>query len=198
MILAFLLATAGPPGPIQAEQSFAADAQTRGQWTAFRAHAADEAVMFVPGEVNARAWLEDRRDPPRSVMWWPSKAWLSCDGRTAVTTGPWLRNGGKTAGYFTTVWRLQPDGRWKWLLDHGGALERPRAASDAPLLRRASCRGLPPTRRIEGVRGYKTGASYDGSLAWNWHVFENGARLVWIELWDGAKFVKIVEDKVDG
>ncbi|HEX2764830.1 MAG TPA: hypothetical protein VHM92_13435 [Allosphingosinicella sp.] len=198
MILAALLAAAvAPAGPVEAERGFAAAAQTQGQWTAFRAHAADEAVMFVPRQVNAQAWLKDRRDPPRAVMWWPSQAWLSCDGTTAVTTGPWLREGGRLAGYFTTVWRRQPDGGWKWLLDHGGALERPRPAGDVPALRRGSCRGLPAKRRIEGVRGYETAASPDGSLVWNWHVFENGARMVWIELWDGAKFVKIVEDKVD-
>lgn len=198
MILAALLAAADPANAVEAERTFAAAAQTDGQWTAFRATAAEESVMFVPEQVEAQAWLKDRPDPPRAVMWWPAEAWVSCDGTTAVTTGPWLRNGGKLAGYFTTIWRRQPDGGWKWLLDHGDALERPRRASDAPPVRRASCHGLPAERRIEGVRGYETAASPDGSLVWNWNVYENGARMVWIELWDGAHFVKIVEDKVGG
>jgi hypothetical protein len=198
VILAALLAAAAPSGAVEAERAFAAAAQTDGQWTAFRTYAAEDGVMFVPEQVNAQAWLKDRPDPPQSVMWWPAEAWISCDGTTAVTTGPWLRNGGKLAGYFTTVWRRQTDGRWKWLLDHGDALERPRRGSDTPSVRRASCRGLPATRRILGVRGYETEASPDGSLVWNWNVYENGARIIWIELWDGAKFVKIVEDKVDG
>ena len=197
MILAALLAAAAPAGPVEAERGFAAAAQTQGPWTAFRAYADDEAVMFVPEQVNAQAWLRGRRDPPQAVMWWPAQAWMSCDGGTAVTTGPWLRNGGKLAGYFTTVWRRQPDGAWKWLLDHGDALQRPRQAGDAPALRRASCRGLPASRRIEGVRGYETASSPDGSLVWNWNVYENGARIVWIEMWDGVRYVKIIEDKVE-
>ena len=46
------------PGLIVArELAFARAAREDGQWTAFRAFAADDAVMFVPEPVNARDWL---------------------------------------------------------------------------------------------------------------------------------------------
>jgi ketosteroid isomerase-like protein len=197
MILALLIAAATPQSAVEAERAFAAAAQTDGQWTAFRAFAAPDGVMFTPQQVNAQEWLKGRADPPQSVMWWPAEAWVSCDGTTALTTGPWLRGGGKSAGYFTTVWRRQPDGSWKWLLDHGGALAQPRRAGDAPKVRRASCKGLPTVKKVEGVRGYETGSSPDGSLVWNWNVYENGARIVWAELWDGSSHRKVLEDHAE-
>jgi hypothetical protein len=62
---------------------------------------------------------------------------------------------------------------------------------------RASCKGLPTERKIAGVRGFETGASPDGSLVWNWNVYENGARIIWVEQWDGATHRKVAEDKVE-
>ena len=62
MMLAFFLPLPPPPPSptaIDAERAFAADAQQRGQWTAFRATATEEAVMFVPQPVNAQAFLKD-------------------------------------------------------------------------------------------------------------------------------------------
>ena len=195
MILALLLAAA-PTSAVEAERAFAAKAQTDGQWTAFRAFAAPAGILFVPAEVNAQQWLKDRRDPPQSVMWWPAEAYLSCDGTTAVTTGPWVRNGGKAKGYFTTVWRRQADGSWKWLLDHGDVLERPRRAGDEAKTHTASCRAAPP-ERPDPQRGYHAGASPDRSLRWNWRVYDDGARIFWAELWDGRAYRKVVEDKVE-
>ncbi|HEX8214820.1 MAG TPA: hypothetical protein VF582_05040 [Allosphingosinicella sp.] len=197
MIFALLLAAAAPASAVEAERAFAAMAQRQGQWTAFRAFAAADGLLFVPQQVNAQQWLKDRPDPTQAVMWWPAEAWLSCDGTTAITTGPWLRNGGKLAGYFTTVWRKQPDGAWKWLLDHGDALGSPRAAGDVTRTERASCRGLPARQVIEGQRGFEMAASPDGSLVWKWNVYENGARILWAELWDGRGFRQILQDKVE-
>lgn len=197
MILSLLLAAAAPQSAVDAERAFAAAAQTQGQWTAFRQYAAPDGVLFVPEQVNAQQWLAGRADPPAAVMWWPAEAWVSCDGSTAVTTGPWVRNGGKLKGYFTTVWQKQPDGSWKWLLDHGDVLERPRPAGDRPVVHRASCRSLPAEVRTVGVRGHELGAAPDRSLLWRWNVYENGARIVWAELWDGKAYRPILEDKVE-
>jgi hypothetical protein len=192
-LLAALLAatsqapTAGAPpaGPVEAERAFALMAQTDGQWTAFRAFAAPDAVMFVPGEVNAQQWLAGREDPPVPVMWWPGAAWLSCDGRLAVTTGPWVRDGGRLRGFFTTVWQRQADGGWKWLLDHGDTLTEPRGAPDRPEVRRASCDPAAPA--AEGS---------DGSLLWDVELAADGAREVVIRLWNGREHEVVVHDKV--
>lgn len=192
---AILIAAAAPQSAIDAELTFAADAQSKGQWAAFRAHAATDGVMFVPEPVKAQQWLQGRKEPPVSVMWWPAQSWTSCDGTIAVNTGPWLRDGGRSAGYFTTVWQKQPDGRWQWLLDHGDSLDRPRSASDSPETRRASCRDLPASAGAPAGDG--GGASADNSLRWRWNVHENGARIVWAEIWDGQAYRMIVEDKVE-
>ena len=103
MIAALLLAAAAPTA-IDAEYAFALDAQRRGQWTAFRKWADRDAVMFTPQATWARDFLNGRKDPPRSVRWWPARSIVSCDGRTAVNTGPWISGDGKSHGYFTTVW----------------------------------------------------------------------------------------------
>jgi hypothetical protein len=125
---------------IDAERAYAAMAQTRGQWTAFRATAAPDALMFVPEPVRASDWLAGKKDPPVSVIWWPARGWVSCDGRLAVNYGPWIRKGGKLVGTFTTIWVNQA-GHWRWRLDRGGVTEAAVAAGDQPPVARASCRG---------------------------------------------------------
>ena len=66
------------------------DAQRIGQWTAFRKYADRDAVMFTPQAVWARDFLKGRKDPPKAVRWWPATSFVSCDGHTAVNTGPWI------------------------------------------------------------------------------------------------------------
>jgi hypothetical protein len=144
MLAALLLAAATPAAStsIDAERAFAAMAQTRGQWTAFRAFAAPDAITFAPKAVNAQALFRTLKDPPPGLMWWPGRSWVACDGALAINTGPWVRGGGKSTGTFTTVWQRQADGSWKWLLDHGRQTPRAVPAPDRPTVARASCRNL--------------------------------------------------------
>jgi hypothetical protein len=188
---ALLLLAATAPKAVEAERAFARMAQIEGQWTAFRAYAAPEAVMFVPEEVNAQQWLKDRDDPPQSVMWWPAKAFVSCDGNTAVTTGPWIRQGGRSGGFFTTVWRKRSDGSWKWVLDHGDLLSSRRAAGDEVEVSRATCGELHPEAR-EGWQG----TSDDNSLRWRWQVETDGSRTFEAQLWDGRTYRDVIADNV--
>ena len=104
MIAALLLAAATTTA-IDAELAFARDAQRIGQWSAFRKYADRDAVMFTPQATWARDFLKDRKDPPKAISWRPAHSFASCDGRTAVNTGPWWRADGKLGGYFTTVWQ---------------------------------------------------------------------------------------------
>ena len=200
MIAALLLMAAGPMTAIDAERAFAADAQKMGQWTAFRKYAADDAVMFVPERVNAQAWLKDKKDPAVSVFWWPGRSYVSCDGSVAINTGPWVREWGKQVGYFTTVWKRQPDGGWQWLLDHGDALKTARAEGGDIKAETAACSALPPAPRPqrevpEGVQ-YGGGSSSDGSLAWDWTVVPDGSRRFWASVWDGHNFKVVIDDQV--
>lgn len=148
MIAILIAAAAASPMPAwQAERDYARAAQTGGQWTAFRATAAEDALMFVPQPERALDWLAGRPDPPVSVMWWPARSWRSCDGRLAVNFGPWLRRGGSVAGTFTSVWVRGPHGAWRWKLDRGTNVPRPIAAGERPKLVKASCAHRAAARR---------------------------------------------------
>ena len=124
--------TANPGGVIAAEIGFAALAQEKGQWTAFRTTAAKGAKMFAPQPVPVADYLKNRKDPPVAVKWQPHMVWSSCDGSIAVTRGAWqLPNAPKfTGGYFITVWQRQKDGGYKWVLDQGDDLAQPLAEPD--------------------------------------------------------------------
>ena len=199
MILALLLAAAEPQTALDAERAFIADAQELGQWTAFRKYAADDAVMFVPQQVNAQEFLKDRKDPPVSVYWWPGKSFVSCDGTYAVNTGPWVRQYGKAVGYFTTVWKRQPDGGWKWIYDGGDGLDTPRAEGGDIKAEVASCStrpaDLPPLIAIAPTK-VGSGRSVDGTLQWHWGVDPDGSRTFEVIQWDGSKFVTVVKDVI--
>ena len=193
MIIALLLAAAAPApmSAIDTERAFAADAQTSGQWTAFRKYAADDAVMFVPEKVNAQAWLKDRADPPVSVFWWPGRSYVSCDGTVAVNTGPWVRGYGKAVGYFTTIWTRQADGSWKWIYDAGEPekFARGEGGDISPFI--ASCKGKP-----SGVMQAKSQHSKDQSLAWLINLGPRGQRRLRVYQWNGARYQMVIEDKV--
>jgi hypothetical protein len=192
MIAVALALAAAQATAVDAERAFAAMAQTHGQWTAFRKYALPQGHMFVPERVAAQQWLQGRADPPVSVMWWPAHAFRSCDGSVAVTTGPWVRDGGKLKGYFTTLWVRQPDGQWRWWLDHGDTLALPRAAGIGHRCARhpaSACPSSPadgpssfsgwamdPASALGGTSG--EGRSADGSLTWQWKAAFDGSRTV--------------------
>jgi len=194
-LLLMLVATdAQATTPVDAERAFAADAQAIGQWTAFRKWSSDDAIMFVPQPVNAHTFLKDRKDPPRAIDWWPTESWMSCDGGTAVNTGGWRRPDG-AIGYFTTVWQKQPDGRWKWILDSGDTLKKPRARPAYPTAHIASCTWA---AGYEGLYIGKMGggAASDHTLNWSWHVEDDGARTLRIGMWNGRSFDSVVDDEI--
>ena len=213
MILALLIAVTAPqaaaaPAPAQsaidAERAFAADGQKLGQWTAFRKYAAGDAYMFVPQAVNAHAFLQDRKDPPVAVFWWPGRSYVSCDGSYAVNTGPWVREWGRSVGYFTTVWKRQPDGSWKWVYDAGDALPTARAEGGDIRPTVASCAGRPTEPPFPKWRkGFfaspimsGSGRSPDLTLAWNWMVDPKGARLFVARQWTGRRWRTVIDDRV--
>ncbi|HET9353223.1 MAG TPA: hypothetical protein VFO32_04435 [Sphingomicrobium sp.] len=201
MIEALLLAAAEPAmTAIDAERAFAADAQKSGQWTAFRKWATDDAIMFVPQAGSAHEFLKGKADPPVAVFWWPGRSYVSCDGSTAINSGPWVRGWGKSIGYFTTVWRRQADGSWKWLLDHGDALAEARAEGGDIKPRLASCARpvKAPTPKLGLTQGGSSGGgqSKDASLVWRWFVRPDGSRTFEALLWNGKGWDTVINDSV--
>ena len=195
---------AGPArSAIDAERAFAADAQARGQWTAFKAWSTPDALMFTPQPVKAHDFLKNSKDPPIAVFWWPGASYVSCDGSVAINTGPWVREWGKSVGYFTTVWVRQPDGGWKWIYDGGDTLRVPRAQGGDIRPRVAACatpRPLPPAVEAATAAGRNAksaeGRSKDGTLRWQWTVKPDGTRDMIVRMWAAIGWQVVVNDHV--
>lgn len=193
---------ANPSAIIAAEIAFNQLAQQKGQWTAFRETAAKDAVMFVPQATNALEWLKGKPDPAQPVKWQPQKAFMSCDGKTGVTTGGWQRPDG-SVGYFTTVWQFveknaRGDGQWKWVIDHGDVLTSARPNKEMIETKVASCKGRAPAMLAAPPEGaiMKTGYSRDQSLSYSYVVQSNGARTVEVKLWNGDVTETVIADQV--
>jgi hypothetical protein len=206
MIAALLLAAAAPTA-IDAENAFARDAQRIGQWTAFRKYADHDAVMFNPQALWARDFLKGRKDPPRPLRWWPAHSFTSCDGRTAVNSGPWVGPDGKKHGYFTTVWQ-RTGGRWRWAYDGGDDRAGPLPAPAGPQIHRAACTGkapgapIPPPPPLTAKQARTTpedngrGQSADRTLGWDWKVEKGGARSLRVYQWNGVRYAQVLVNQV--
>lgn len=184
--------------PIDAERTFAADAQTLGQWTAFAKWSADDAVMFVPQPTNAHAWLKDRKDPSKAIDWWPTASYISCDGMLAINKGEWKRPDGRI-GYFTTVWQRQGDGGWKWIVDSGNTLKALPERPAGPKVVRAFCTtGFKAESVDDDVMAIQEaeGGSPDKTLHWRWRLADDGGRTLVAWIYDGAKLQPIFTDTI--
>ena len=174
-MLPFLLLAAAAPTVVEAERAFASAAQTKGQWSAFRAFAAPDAVMMLDGPQPAAPFLKDRADPPAAVMWWPAHVVTSCDASLAFSTGPWRRKGGASMGRYFTLWRHDVAG-WRWIYDGGTHDETATAAGDVPVQpAHRACR-KPPALPAEAAP-IAGGHSRDGSLLWRIDRSAKGYRL---------------------
>ena len=205
-MLSLLLFAATLPTAVDAERAFARDAQLHGQWTAFRKYADPDAVMFVPQAVWAHEFLKDRKDPPKSVTWRPTQSWVSCDGRTAVITGPAFRDG-KAYGNFNTVWQREKRD-WRWVYDAGSPLRAGDAGKRQVIVRRASCRAkapgapvipppaLTPKQARTNPEDNGRGESADKTLGWDWKVEKNGAHHFRVFLWTGSRYAQVLYNNV--
>lgn len=200
-----------PTAVIRAEIAFNQRAQTEGQWTAFRKTADKDAIMFVPQVVNAQRWLGTQANPPQSVAWWPSRVFMSCDGSYAATTGGWQRPDG-SVGYFTTLWRRQKRGDYRWVFDHGDALPALRTQREDDL--EAKVAECPRGHRADGEPGGDRpgkveimriasppppsgeGQSADGSLRWQWVTRPDGSRTISVSMRYEGEMRTVIQDDV--
>lgn len=196
MLLFLAAVSMTSPSVVDAERAYAAMAQEKGQWTAFRATAAPAAVMFVPDPIDAAEFLKDRKDPAVAVKWQPAQSFLSCDGKTGANLGPWQRP--DSVGYFTTVW-TRSGGAWRWNVDFGDGLKAAMPAAPAKLApRRASCSVAKPTLvpNLAAVAKSGRGSSADHSLEWTWRVEKDGSRHFLVYLWNGRSYDTVIDRKI--
>jgi len=107
-----------------AERAFAARAQQVDAREAFREHFAPDAISFAPLPGPAQPRLTASQPWGTNIQWRPVEAGISASGELGWTTGPTEYRdhpqGPRVGqGYYTSVWRKQPDGSWKVLLDLG-------------------------------------------------------------------------------
>lgn len=140
---------------VEAEHMFALYCGAKGIKAAFLSFAAPDAVVFRRGPVNAiEAWTQTNPAPTGLLLWWPTYADVSRAGDLGYTTGPYeFRENAsdKTpagTGHYFTIWRRQPDGAWKFVLDLGIRHAAPQAVETVlqypASLRKNSGRGLYP------------------------------------------------------
>jgi ketosteroid isomerase-like protein len=113
---------------VDAEKAFAAMSVKTNIRDSFLANFADDGVVFNPNPVNAREMYSKRPAPPNpppiTLNWEPIFADVSQVGDLGYTTGPFsvTDNAKKTVagqGFFFSVWKKQPEGNWKAVLDFG-------------------------------------------------------------------------------
>jgi ketosteroid isomerase-like protein len=103
------------------DRAFATLAAESGTQAAFLEYLAQDSVLFRPGAVNGREWLQTHEEASGRLEWLPAVGAIACDRQLAVTVGPWTyRQGTEVAsGHYLTIWRKDPAGRWAVVLDHG-------------------------------------------------------------------------------
>ena len=142
MILGSLLGTAGfasradaqqtqggpdPQRVADAERAFAATMAKRDA-AGFAAHISPEAIFMgssdAPRVLRGRqmiveAWKPYFDGPAAPFSWEPDIAEVLDSGTLALTSGPVHDPKGELIGRFNSIWRLEPDGRWRIVFDRG-------------------------------------------------------------------------------
>ncbi len=120
---------------VDTERAFSRTATEKGVRDSFLAFIADDGILYRPGPVNGKQWLEPRPARPGLLTWQPAFADISAAGDMGLTTGPWEFREKSAAdqpvgfGQFVTIWRRQGDGSWKFAIDIGISHEKPAAAA---------------------------------------------------------------------
>jgi ketosteroid isomerase-like protein len=107
-----------------AEIAFAASMAAR-DLDAFASHVAEEALFFGgDGVLRGRAavvagwkaFFEGERAP---FSWEPEQVEVLDSGTLALSSGPVRGPDGKRIGTFNSIWRREPDGKWRVTFDKG-------------------------------------------------------------------------------
>jgi ketosteroid isomerase-like protein len=110
-----------------AERSFAGTMASR-DLAAFATHISPEAVFFSNADGTqalrgktaiVEGWKRLFEGPSAPFSWSPDTAQVLDSGTLAMTTGAVRDPKGQITGRFSSVWRLDADGRWRVIFDRG-------------------------------------------------------------------------------
>lgn len=119
---------------VATEKAFAQMAKDKTVKQAFLEFLADDAIVFEPTAVNAKTFWAARPESSSLLSWDPVWADISSDGKMGYTTGDWeFRPKGENDdpvafGQYITVWKIQPAGKFKAILDIGISHKKPETA----------------------------------------------------------------------
>jgi ketosteroid isomerase-like protein len=108
----------------QTEIAFAKSLADRNP-TAFASFLAAETVFMSGGRATrgaaqvAERWKAFFDGPQAPFSWAPETVEVLDSGTLAMSSGPVRDPSGKRTGTFNSVWRREPDGKWKIVLDNG-------------------------------------------------------------------------------
>jgi ketosteroid isomerase-like protein len=154
-------AAAATPAAVQqiddTERAFAQAVAQQGIAPGFRQFAAPDAVMFLPDPTLAAPQLAGAKWPGE-LAWRAQYIAVAGSGDLAFAMGPSvMRAGGKASGgFYLSIWKRQPDGSWKFAVDHG--VDMPAAIYAGPpqpltVLQTPSPAGPPPFEAIREADG---------------------------------------------
>jgi ketosteroid isomerase-like protein len=118
---------------VETERAFAAAARVKGIRDAFLEFFTDDA-MFEPGEGLAKDQLRKQKPEPfsvRELVWEPRTGDVAASGELGWLTGPgtFINHAAADASprysNYLSIWRRQPDGRWRVFIDLGTRLNAP-------------------------------------------------------------------------
>ena len=178
-----------------AETAFAAQAAQVGTAAAFVANSAPNGLVVEEGKlVNAQErWKGRPAKPGQRLTWYPVLADVAQTGDLGYTTGPWtsfLNDRPQTTGEYVTVWRKQPDGKFKFVVDMGiervGTAPAQAAAVAQPrLLPAAATPSAAPTnilldldRKFAAAELLKPGATYQQYLSTEARLYRPGLSMM--------------------
>src|SRR6185436_7012 len=121
---------------VETERAFSRMSEEKGTRESFAEFIAEDGILFRPGPVAGKKWMQEhplpKSDKRPLLTWQPIFAGMSRAGDMGFTTGPWqyksdIKDAKPAAfGNFMTVWKKQPDGRWRFAIDLGVSHPEPK------------------------------------------------------------------------
>ena len=121
---------------VETEREFARFSVQHGQPEAWIEYFSDDGVIFQPAPVNVKQFMQQflptPNPAPNSIDWVPMRGDVSASGNMGYNIGPWkitdhTKKETDAWGYFFSVWKKQPDGKWRVVVDFGIRVPEPTA-----------------------------------------------------------------------
>jgi len=113
---------------IQADKDFSKMSEDKGMRAAFLEYIDSEGVLLRPDEMPIKGgeaidYISRQNDTAFSMTWEPRGALVAQSGELGYTYGTYLmkfkHKDSVIRGTYVSIWKKQPDGSWKYVLDSG-------------------------------------------------------------------------------